>query len=87
MTSARDIPARFPADNSEDDPYTPYILRARERWDNCVAIAAHARSRGLDATPEKVNFNYRRWVMWSEGRLATGYLMRMTGVTRIRKDT
>jgi hypothetical protein len=53
---------------------------ARTRWDRCVRIADHAQRQGLLATPEKVNRNFTVWTRWDEGRLATGYLMRMTGV-------
>ncbi len=55
---------------------------ARERWNRCIGIAGKARLAGLAATPAMVNRRYDVWCRWDEGRLATGYLMRMTGVRR-----
>lgn len=56
---------------------------ARIRWNRCTDIASKARLMGLKASPEMVNRRYDVWCRWDEGRLATGYLMRMTGVRRI----
>lgn len=56
---------------------------AKVRWAHCVQISEFARTRNLDATPDKVNRSYEWWCRWYEGRLATGYLMRATGIRRI----
>jgi hypothetical protein len=60
------------------------IAEARKRWEDCERIAEKARKRGLRARADTVNFQYDRWKRWDEGRLATGYLIKMTGVQRYR---
>lgn len=55
---------------------------AVERWIRCNAISVYANANGLAATPVTVNRRYDVWVRWYEGRYATGYLMRATGVRR-----
>jgi len=62
-----------------------HTRKARERWTDCQRIAKIARDKGLNATPKMVNHRYDVWRQWAEGRLATGYLMRMTGVKRIKR--
>lgn len=61
------------------------IVEARMRYKRCQDISTIARFVGLDATPEKVNRNLTYWERWSQGRLATGYLMRITGVRQIQR--
>lgn len=53
---------------------------AERRRNDCKQIAITARECGLDVTWERVNYNYATWVRWAEGRLATGYLIKLTGV-------
>ena len=53
---------------------------ARRR--RCEAIAAKARHQGFDVTWERVNRHYAWFTRWDEGRLATGYLIRRTGIKR-----
>lgn len=78
-----DIPKPGPWLNGTVD-LTDRIEAARERWRRCQIIAGVARDQGLNASPERVNYNYARWEAWYQGRLATGYLMRITGVGKIR---
>jgi hypothetical protein len=59
---------------------------ARERWKECQLISDYARGRGLDATPVKVNRQLKIWRRWYRGGLATGYLMRQTGVKSIQQQ-
>jgi hypothetical protein len=59
-----------------------YQLAAADRRIMCEKIAGTARERGLDANWEKVNRQYRIWLLWYRGQLATGYLIRQTGVKR-----
>ena len=61
-----------------------YGEEARARWLRCQQIARGAQVIGLDATPEKVNKRLDVWERWYQGRLATGYLIKMTGVQRIK---
>lgn len=61
-----------------------YLVEATIRWQRCITIANKAREQGLGASPEMVNRKYDRWCAWDEGRLATGYLRRITGVRNIR---
>lgn len=49
----------------------------------CEAIAAKARHRGWDVSWERVNRHYAIFCRWDEGRLATGYLIRQTGIKRL----
>jgi hypothetical protein len=55
-----------------------------ERRRQCVVIARRARDKGLDADPARINRQFRIWLRWYEGRLATGYLIKATGVRRIK---
>lgn len=59
------------------------ITVARMRYKRCQDISTMARFIGLDATPERVNRKYDVWERWAQGRLALGYLMRITGVKKI----
>lgn len=59
---------------------------ARLRWIECQHISDHARKKGIDATPVKVNRNLPIWRRWYHGGLATGYLMRQTGVQFISRE-
>lgn len=59
------------------------IVAARMRYKKCQDISDMARFIGLDVTPERVNRKFDVWERWSQGRLATGYLMRITGVHKI----
>lgn len=60
------------------------IVAARMRYKRCQDISICARFIGLDVTPDRVNRKYEIWERWYQGRLATGYLMRITGVRRIQ---
>lgn len=60
-----------------------YQAEAMERRTMCLIITERARSHGLDTNPEKVNRQFRHWLRWYRGHLATGYLMRLTGVKRV----
>jgi hypothetical protein len=62
-----------------------YAQVAEARWTKCNVISDYAKSKGLNAGPETVNKNYQTWCEWFEGRLQTGYLVRKTGVTYIKK--
>jgi hypothetical protein len=62
-----------------------YAGEARLRWAMCIAIAEHANALGLNATPRKVNKNFTIWRTWKEGRLATGYLMKLTGAKYVTR--
>jgi hypothetical protein len=60
---------------------------SRIRWQLCCRIAEKAQRLGILATPAKVNRNYLAFTRWNEGRLATGYLIKTTGVkVRPRED-
>ena len=59
------------------------IVAARMRYKRCQEISNMARALGIDTTPDRVNRKYDVWERWIQGRLATGYLMRLTGVKRI----
>ena len=59
------------------------MAQAEARRNECKRIAALARDFALDVTWERVNYNYATWVRWAEGRLATGYLIKLTGVRKI----
>lgn len=58
---------------------------ALNRWQECKLISQSARFVGLDASPELVNKYYNRFRQWYEGRLATGYLIKITGVQSTKK--
>ena len=79
-----DIPKRLPRVFSSWEEHNGHTDLARSRWDHCERIAEEARRQGLDASAEFVNRHYPRFRQWSEGHLATGYLMRLTGVQRKR---
>lgn len=66
-----------------------YQELAERRRNRAEDIAREASRRGLDTTPERVLRRLREWEDWYQGRLATGYLMRMTGVRfrQSRKET
>lgn len=61
------------------------IVLARMRYKRCQDISTMARFLGLDVTPERINRKYEVWERWAQGRLATGYVMRITGVRRIQQ--
>lgn len=60
------------------------IAVARLRYKRCQDISDMARFIGLDATPDRVNRKYDVWERWAQGRLALGYLIRITGVKKIQ---
>ncbi len=60
-----------------------YRKEAHARWQRCQQIAHGAQITGLNATPEMVNRKLAVWERWYQGRLATGYLIKITGVQRI----
>lgn len=59
-----------------------YQQEAMERRTMCLLITDYARKKGLDTNPVKVNRQFKHWIAWYRGTLATGYLMRLTGVKR-----
>jgi hypothetical protein len=59
-----------------------YSAIARARREYADKIVSHAMTAGLDTTRNKVLRQYRVWVSWHEGRLATGYLIKQTGVKK-----
>jgi hypothetical protein len=63
------------------------LKRAHARRARCEAIAVKARATGLDVTWEQVNRHYPNFCRWDEGRLATGYLIRRTGLHWISDRT
>jgi hypothetical protein len=60
-----------------------FMREAEFRRQRCEIIVGYARAKGIDATLPKVIRQFRIWNSWYEGRLATGYLMRQTGVKYI----
>lgn len=62
------------------------IAAARARWKLCQEISDYARARELDTTPPRVNRQLLIWERWYRGGLATGYLMRQTGVRFISQE-
>lgn len=60
-----------------------YQVEAADRMIMCQKISDAAKLNGLQADALKVNRQYRAWLLWYRGRLATGYLIRTTGVKRI----
>jgi len=56
------------------------LREIQQRKASCEAIAAHARRCGLDVDWRRVNRSYALFVRWRQGRLATGYLIRQTGI-------
>lgn len=61
-------------------------IYAEERRRKVLAIVKHARSQGLDANKALVGRQYKWFLRWYEGVIATGYLMNRTGVKRITLD-
>lgn len=62
------------------------LAAARARWKLTQEISDYARARGLDTTPPRVNRHLKIWERWYRGGLATGYLMRQTGVRFIPRE-
>ena len=60
--------------------YTETETRIIERWQRCHTIAREAWSKGLNVTPMCVNRHYRWFKLWYSGGLATGHLMKATGI-------
>jgi hypothetical protein len=60
--------------------YSETEYAVQERWLMCHKIARHAWTLGLDTDPMGVNRHYRIYKLWYAGGLATGYLMKHTGV-------
>lgn len=86
MSSGNDIPRVIPAVTNSVGASVDHAMLAADRWGRCEAIARRARERGFDVTPHRVNRSFRQFVAWDEGRLATGYLIRSTGIKRITED-
>jgi len=61
--------------------------KAAKRRATAIAIVGHAVTAGLDANLPMVLRNYHLWLEWHQGRYATGYLVRKTGVRRIDATT
>lgn len=65
------------------DPHETAVLTlVYERRIRCSEIAEKARLMGFDVTWRTVSRQYKIWERWYQGRLATGYLIRQTGVRR-----
>lgn len=87
--------------HSSPRPDNPELVKARfdaacaeirerisGRRARCEAIAYKARRFRLDVDVDKVSRHYEWFVRWDEGNIATGYLMKRTGVRRIAtRDT
>jgi hypothetical protein len=58
--------------------------RGIERRERANTICKCARRRGLDANLAMVLRNFDKWERWYLGLYPTGYLMRTTGVRRIK---
>lgn len=67
----------------EPGPLAKAALAAWTRKMMCQQIADYARGCGLDADWQFVNRHYDWFNRWYYGCLATGYLIRRTGVKRI----
>lgn len=63
--------------------YRDYEAEAMDRQIMCKRIADAAKLNGLAADWVKVNRQYRVWILWYRGQLATGYLRRLTGVKNV----
>lgn len=61
------------------------IVAARMRYKRCQDISVVARSLGIDVTPDRVNRKYDVWERWYQGRLATGYLLKITGTRLVER--
>jgi hypothetical protein len=60
-----------------------YVANGMTRRRRCEAIAAKARFLGFDVSWERVNRQFTIWRRWDEGGLATGYLIRQTGIRKM----
>lgn len=57
--------------------------KAIQRREECKRISLFARERGLDADWQFANRHYDWFIRWYYAGMATGYLIRRTGVKRI----
>lgn len=76
------FPKSWPNVWASDEVNARAVSLAEQRHAECQVIAEHAQEQGLDVTVAYVNMHFRRFKQWHEGNLATGYLMRLTGVRR-----
>ena len=56
-----------------------------ERRKTCVRIAMNLRARGWDADAKFVNRHYLSCKRWDDGQLALGYMIKRTGLKRIKE--
>lgn len=56
------------------------------RFAKCQEIARELRRKGYDVDWHKVNRNYIIFRRWYAGNLALGYLVRQTGMKRIKRE-
>jgi hypothetical protein len=62
-------------------------IRAALRWQECKIMCQAARAAGMNVTPERVNRSYKRFREWYEGRLALGYLLKVTGLKLVESES
>lgn len=79
------FPKSWPSVWASDEVNRSAVNYAEQRRAECEVIAEHARDEGLNTTPAHVNMHFRRYRQWHEGNLATGYLMKLTGVRRLEQ--
>lgn len=60
--------------------YDELAQQWRERRIQCDMIAERAQASGLDVDWRTVNRHYRTFLRWYTGNLATGYLIKRTGI-------
>jgi hypothetical protein len=68
-------------------PIDDHVAQAEMRRELCTTIAECAQIQGLAATWEQVNRNFKIWHRWYRGELSLGYVIRLTGVRRIKSDS
>lgn len=56
-------------------------------WFNYQTLAKLARADDIDASPELVKRHYRRFMQWWEGEITTDYLIKVTGIRKIKETT
>jgi Domain of unknown function (DUF1906) len=59
-----------------------FAVTEPDRHEYARRILALAERKGLDTSLNRIHRQYRVWVAWYEGNLATGYLIKLTGVKR-----
>lgn len=65
---------------------TDFQARAASRRVRCEMIASRLRGMGYAVDWKRVNRAYKWFVRWDDGRLALGYLVKMTGIQQARRQ-